>query len=71
MKYDWNVIQAFYNQGRSTRECMAQFGFTTASWTKARKRGDFVITVQKIWNFDARTATRKRRRGDFEARTAA
>lgn len=38
-RYDWDVIQAFYDEGHSVRECMAQFGFSSASWFDAVKRG--------------------------------
>src|SRR5579862_8480057 len=39
-KYDWSAIQAYYDDGRSFRECRARFGFCAASWTNAVRRGD-------------------------------
>lgn len=39
-KYDWAEIQAFYDQGNSVRTCSLYFGFTIATWEKARKRGE-------------------------------
>ena len=39
-RYDWALIQAFYDDGHSYYECMARFGFNPMSWYKARKRGE-------------------------------
>ncbi|HTD32746.1 MAG TPA: HNH endonuclease signature motif containing protein [Candidatus Elarobacter sp.] len=39
-KYDWAAIQRFYDEGHSYRECRARFGFNSASWWKARLRGE-------------------------------
>lgn len=39
-RYDWGEIQAAYNSGLTVRQCMEQFGFTSASWHKAVKRED-------------------------------
>jgi 5-methylcytosine-specific restriction endonuclease McrA len=41
-RYDWNAIQAAYDNGLSVRECAAVFGFTLASWQKAVQRGAVV-----------------------------
>lgn len=38
-RYDWKLVQAFYDEGHSVRECSQAFGFTTASWQDAVKRG--------------------------------
>lgn len=40
MKYDWYIIQQYYDQGHTFRECMAQFGFHSLAWNKAVKRGN-------------------------------
>lgn len=39
-KYDWAAIQRFYDEGHSYRECRERFGFNSASWWKARLRGE-------------------------------
>ena len=39
-KYDWSKVQAYYDQGRTYRECSAHFGFCAASWNKAVQRGE-------------------------------
>jgi len=41
-RYDWALVQAYYDQGHSLSECEAQFGFSRASWSDAVKRGDLV-----------------------------
>ncbi len=38
-RYDWGAIQRFYDEGHSVRECIATFGFSSASWASAVKRG--------------------------------
>lgn len=38
-RYDWELIQGYYDSGHSVRECMAAFGFSSASWFDAVKRG--------------------------------
>lgn len=37
-RYDWEAIQRYYDDGWSVRECMAAFGFSSASWYEAVKR---------------------------------
>jgi transcriptional regulator with XRE-family HTH domain len=41
-RYDWSIIQAYYDAGHSVRECVERFGFSGASWTSAVRRGDAV-----------------------------
>jgi transposase len=41
-RYDWTVVQAYYNAGHTVRECQEHFGFSSASWTNAVRRGDAV-----------------------------
>ena len=41
-RFDWDAIQAYYDGGHSVRECIAQFGFHTAAWHEAVKRGAVV-----------------------------
>jgi hypothetical protein len=38
-RYDWEAIQRFYDDGHSVRACMAAFGFSSASWCEAVRRG--------------------------------
>ena len=39
-RYDWREIQAYYDLGFSFRETQTQFGFSNASWHKAKCRGE-------------------------------
>jgi hypothetical protein len=41
-RYDWSAVQLAYDSGLSIRECAARFGFCTASWTAAVRRGAVV-----------------------------
>ncbi len=50
-RYDWNAIQRYYNEGNTVRDCMRHFGFTIASWVKARRRKDVVARSQR-WSID-------------------
>lgn len=40
-KYDWNLIQEFYDSGKSIRECCEKFGVVWGSIQKAIIRKDF------------------------------
>lgn len=37
-RVDWPAVQAFYDAGRSVRECISEFGFSSKSWNDAVKR---------------------------------
>jgi len=41
-RYDWTVVQAYYDAGHTVRECQQRFGFSSATWTNAVRRGDAV-----------------------------
>jgi HNH endonuclease len=38
-RYDWDAVQGYYDAGHTVRECMENFGFSSASWTDAVDRG--------------------------------
>jgi DNA-binding CsgD family transcriptional regulator len=38
-RYDWGVVQLYYDEGHGVRACMRAFGFSAASWAAAVKRG--------------------------------
>jgi 5-methylcytosine-specific restriction endonuclease McrA len=38
-RYDWEAIQAYYDEGNSKRECAKRFGFSAWAWHYAVKRG--------------------------------
>ena len=39
-RYDWVEVQAYYDAGNSYRKTAAYFGFASAAWYKAIKRGE-------------------------------
>jgi hypothetical protein len=39
-RYDWSTVQRFYDEGHSISECVAEFGFSRATFNEARRRGD-------------------------------
>lgn len=41
-RYDWGAVQRYYDAGHSVRDCIEAFGFSTASWYEAVKRGAIV-----------------------------
>jgi hypothetical protein len=41
-RYDWAEIQAYYDSGHSYREAAATFGFCSAAWYNARRRGELI-----------------------------
>jgi DNA-binding CsgD family transcriptional regulator len=41
-RYDWDAVQRYYDAGHSVRQCMESFGFSSASWFDAVKRGALV-----------------------------
>jgi DNA-binding CsgD family transcriptional regulator len=41
-RYDWEAVQRYYDRGHSVRDCMKAFGFASASWSDAVRRGAVV-----------------------------
>ncbi len=41
-RYDWRVVQAYYDAGHSVNECVAHFGFSKQTWHAAKNRGEVV-----------------------------
>ena len=42
LRYDWEAVRRYYDEGHSYRECRIRFGFASDSWTRAVRRGDVV-----------------------------
>jgi 5-methylcytosine-specific restriction endonuclease McrA len=57
--YDWNAVQAYYDEGHGYAECARRFGFTYHGWSKALNRGRLRLAPSR---FDDR-----RRRHDWGA----
>jgi DNA-binding CsgD family transcriptional regulator len=47
-RYDWQVIQRYYDAGHTTEECRARFGFSKAAWSGAVRRGDIVARARAM-----------------------
>jgi len=47
-RYDWALIQAYYDEGHSLADCEARFGFSRASWSQAVKRGAIVSRPRRM-----------------------
>jgi 5-methylcytosine-specific restriction endonuclease McrA len=41
-RYDWRLVQAYYDRGHSVNDCVAHFGFSKQTWHAAKNRGDIV-----------------------------
>ena len=39
LKYDWNEVQQYYDEGHTARECGKKFGFSPGTWVLAVKEG--------------------------------
>jgi hypothetical protein len=61
-RYDWMAVQAYHDAGASYRKCRAHFGFTAATWTKAKKAGRIVARTIKAWTAEEALAKSKSRR---------
>jgi DNA-binding CsgD family transcriptional regulator len=46
-RYDWAEVQRYYDAGHSVRECIAEFGFSSATWFEAVKRG--AVVARPAW----------------------
>jgi DNA-binding transcriptional ArsR family regulator len=65
-RYDWNLIQDYYDAGHTVTECQEYFGFCRASWSSAVQRGDVVarpsaMPIEKLLR-DSRNRTNLKRR---------
>lgn len=41
-RYDWSIVQRYYDEGHTRTECQERFGFAASSWCDAVFRGDIV-----------------------------
>jgi DNA-binding CsgD family transcriptional regulator len=67
-RFDWSLIQGYYDEGHSLRDCMRAFGFSNWSWQLAVRRGQVVPrprfrTVDEIF-----AANTHRNRGQLKTR---
>ncbi len=67
-RFDWPMIQAYYDEGHSVRECAEVFGFSTWAWHGAVKRGR--VTPRPAFRplAEAFAANTRRNRGHLKTR---
>lgn len=41
-RYDWTIVQSYYDEGHTVNECVAHFGFSKQTWHAAKNRGAIV-----------------------------
>jgi hypothetical protein len=49
--YDWVLVQQFYDEGNSYRQCRDRFKFSSGAWAKAITRGD-LKTRGREWSVE-------------------
>jgi hypothetical protein len=47
-RYDWAVVQAYYDEGHLYEECLSRFGFAADSWTDAVRRGELQARARAL-----------------------
>lgn len=52
-KHDWSEIQAYYDEGHSSRACQLKFGFCAAAWHKAVKRCEITTRSNQRMSIEA------------------
>jgi hypothetical protein len=67
-RYDWTEIERAHASGMSMRECQQAFGFSTAAWHDARRRGVLKTRDPGIPIEELLVAGRPRNRGHLRAR---
>jgi hypothetical protein len=67
-RYDWAAIQRAHDSGLSMRECQKEFGFSTAAWHDARRRGILNTRTPFTPIEELLVAGRPRNRGHLRAR---
>jgi hypothetical protein len=67
-RYDWAEIGRVHATGLSMRECQRKFGFSTAAWHEARKRGVLSARAPGVPIDELLVAGRPRNRGHLRAR---
>ena len=46
--YDWNAVQAYYDEGHGFVECARRFGFRHTAWIKAIQRGKLHVAPSRF-----------------------
>jgi hypothetical protein len=67
-RYDWATIQTAHDGGMTMRECQKEFGFSTAAWHDARRRGVLRTRAPLIPIEELLVAGKPRNRGHLRTR---
>lgn len=67
-RFDWSLIQAYYDEGHTLRDCMRTFGFGNWSWQLAVRRGQIVPRPRFRPVDEIFAANTHRNRGQLKAR---
>ena len=69
-RYDWDAVQAYYDEGHSKRECEKKFGFSAWAWSYAVKR-DAIIPRPQAMPIEELLTMRRRGRENVRRRLIA
>jgi 5-methylcytosine-specific restriction endonuclease McrA len=47
-RYDWKIVQDYYDLGQTVNECVAHFGFSKQTWHAAKNRGAIVTRARAM-----------------------
>jgi regulatory LuxR family protein len=50
-RYDWRLVQEYYDLGHTVNECVAHFGFSKQTWHAAKNRGA-IVTRERAMPID-------------------
>jgi hypothetical protein len=67
-RFDWSLVQAYYDEGHSLRDCMRTFGFGHWSWQEAMRRGQIVSSPRFRSVSEIFAANTQRNRGQLKSR---
>lgn len=67
-RYDWGLIQRYYDEGHSVRECERLFGFSAWTWSQAVARGAVVPRPTFMPLAEVFAAGTRRNRGHLKQR---
>jgi DNA-binding CsgD family transcriptional regulator len=70
-RYDWKVIQRYYDEGHSVQECQKKFGFSKSAWHDAARRGVVVTRPAGMPLADLLVSNRPRGRFNIKLRLVA
>src|ERR1700736_5714759 len=52
VRYDWDAVQRYVDEGHGRDECMERFGFTLMAWYKAIRRGKLRAQLERQKRID-------------------